>query len=64
MLFSHALPGGYLDEVELVKAIGGMLTVADTIHDELLGVSLRSASHALVTRILRSRVRFATGCCR
>ena len=35
ILFSHALLGDYLDEDELVKAVGGMLSVADHMDDEL-----------------------------
>ena len=35
ILFSHALLGDYLDEAELVKAVDGMLTIADNMDDEL-----------------------------
>lgn len=35
ILFSHALLGDYLDEEELARAVGAMLSVADDLDDEL-----------------------------
>ena len=35
ILFSHVLLGDYLDEEELGMAVGGMLSVADKLDDEL-----------------------------
>ena len=35
ILFTHALLGDFLDEDELVKAVGGMLVIADNMDDEL-----------------------------
>lgn len=35
IFFTHSLLGDYLDEDELVRAVGGMLFVADEIDDEL-----------------------------
>jgi hypothetical protein len=35
IMLSHALLGDYLDEQELLKAIGGMLGTADSLDDEL-----------------------------
>lgn len=38
ILFTHALLGDCLDEDELVKAVGGMLVIADNMDDELAEV--------------------------
>lgn len=35
IFFTHSLLGDYLDEDELVRAVTGMLVVADEIDDEL-----------------------------
>lgn len=35
ILFSHALLGDYLDEEELCRAVGTMLSIADDLDDEL-----------------------------
>jgi hypothetical protein len=35
ILFSHSLLGDYLDEAELCRAVGGMLSVADDLDDDL-----------------------------
>ncbi len=45
VLFSHALLGDYLDEDELVKAVGGMLIVADKMDDELAEIFGGSRFH-------------------
>lgn len=35
IMFTHTLLGDFLDEDELVKAVGGMLVIADNMDDEL-----------------------------
>lgn len=37
LLFSHTLLGTYLDEGELMTALGGIVTTADKLDDELKG---------------------------